>query len=89
MQNLTMVVLLLMIVIGSLGIIAPNNMSCYMHSFARNSGAANAIMGSFQFAFGAFVGLIVSYLHDGTPFPMFSVILISSLFGFVSFSLRK
>lgn len=89
LHNLVLVVGLLMLIIGSFGIIAPNNMSCYMNYFHSNSGAANAIMGSSQFAFGAVVGFIVSHVHNGTPFPMFVTLLISTTLGFISFSLRK
>jgi DHA1 family bicyclomycin/chloramphenicol resistance-like MFS transporter len=88
-HSLMLVVALLMLIIGSFGIIAPNNMSCYMHYFSSNSGAANAIIGSSQFAFGAIVGFIVSHMHNGTPFPMFVTLLISTTLGFVAFSLRK
>ena len=89
LHNLILVVGLLMMIIGSFGIIAPNNMSCYMHYFLSNSGAANAVIGSSQFAFGAIVGFIVSHLHNGTPFPMFVTLLISTTLGFMAFSLRK
>lgn len=86
MENLALTVVLLMIIIGSFGIIAPNNMSCYMSNFPSTSGTANAINGSSQFAFGAIVGVLLSSIHDGTPLPMFGMILLSSLLAFISFS---
>ncbi len=82
---LELVVGLLMLIIGSFGIIAPNNMACYMNYFPKTSGTANAIIGSAQFALGAVVGLILSYLHNGTQLPMFSMILISCGLGLLSF----
>jgi DHA1 family bicyclomycin/chloramphenicol resistance-like MFS transporter len=89
LDNLYLVVTLLMLIIGSFGIIAPNNMSCYMHYFADASGTANAVIGSSQFALGAVVGLILSALHDGTPMPMFTMIMVSASLGFLSFHFRK
>ncbi|MBL4660206.1 MAG: hypothetical protein JKY19_07605 [Alcanivoracaceae bacterium] len=64
-------------------------MACFMHHFPNTSGTANAVIGSSQFAFGAIIGLILSSLHNGTPIPMFSMILLSSLLAFLSFRLRK
>ena len=89
LDNLYVIVGLLMLIIGSFGLISPNNMACYMHHFPNTSGTANAVIGSSQFAFGAIIGLILSGLHNGTPVPMFSMILISSLLAFLSFSSRK
>ena len=89
LDNLAVIVGLLMLVIGSFGLIAPNNMACYIHHFPKTSGTANAIIGSSQFAMGGVVGLLLSNLHNGTPVPMFSLIFISSLLGFISFTLKK
>jgi len=86
---LTTVVLLLMLVIGSFGLIAPNNMACYMTYFRKSSGTANAVVGSSQFIFGALIGTLLTYLHNKTPLPMFSFIFISALLGLLSFWFSK
>lgn len=89
-ESLTVSVILLMFVIGSFGIIAPNNMACYMSHFLKTSGTANAVIGSSQFALGAVIGLILTFLHDGTPFPMFGMIMLMALLGLFSFiGMRK
>ncbi len=85
LDNLWIVVTLLMVVIGSFGLIAPNNMYCYMHYFPETSGTANAVISASQFLFGAIVGIIVSYLHNATPIPMFSMVFVCCLLGFISF----
>ncbi len=85
MEGLALSVILLMLVIGSFGIIAPNNMACYMGYFPKTSGTANAVIGSSQFALGAVIGLILTYLHNGTPFPMFVTILAMALLGMLSY----
>jgi DHA1 family bicyclomycin/chloramphenicol resistance-like MFS transporter len=89
LDNLTVVVTLLMLIIGCFGIIGPNNMSSFMHFFSNTSGTANAVIGSAQFTFGAIIGFVLSQLHNGTPVPMFSMIFICCLLGFLSFSFRK
>jgi DHA1 family bicyclomycin/chloramphenicol resistance-like MFS transporter len=89
LDNLFFVVALLMLIMGSFGIIGPNNMSCFMHYFSRTSGTANAVIGSAQFAFGALMGFVLSFLHNGTPVPMFAMMLICSLLGCLSFTFRK
>jgi len=66
-------VLLIMFSIGPIGIIAPNNMASYLHCFSKNSATANAVMGTSQFALGALIGMLVSLLHTGTLFPLFSI----------------
>ena len=89
LYSLTLIVILLMLVIGAFGIIGPNNTSCYMHYFPQNSGTANAVIGSSQFLFGGLIGLVLSRLHNGTPFPMFMTIFIASLFGYLSYRLKR
>ncbi len=87
--SLPLTVVLLMVVIGSFGLIAPNNMSSYMHYFPKNSGAATAVVGSSQYLFGALIGVVLSLLHNDTPLPMFALIFFCSLLGFLSVQLKK
>jgi DHA1 family bicyclomycin/chloramphenicol resistance-like MFS transporter len=89
LHSLIIVVILLMITIGSFGIIAPNNMACYMSYFQQTSGTANAVIGSSQFALGAIIGLILAHLHNGTPFPMFGMMLAMTALGLLSFVKRN
>lgn len=87
--ELKIVVLLLMLVIGSFGLIAPNNMACYMSYFKKSSGTANALVGSSQFVFGAIVGALLTHLHNKTPLPMFAFIFSSASLGMLSFWFSK
>jgi DHA1 family bicyclomycin/chloramphenicol resistance-like MFS transporter len=87
--NLPMTVVLLMAVIGSFGLIAPNNMSSFMHYFPKNSGAATAVVGSSQYIFGAIIGVVLSLLHNGTPLPMFAMVFFCALMGFLSVQFRN
>ena len=89
LMNLSLTVVLLMIVIGSFGLIAPNNMTSYMHYFPKNSGAATAVVGSSQYIFGAIIGVVLSLLHNGTPLPMFAMVFFCALMGFLSVQLRN
>ncbi len=89
LENMTFTVLMMMLIIGAFGLIAPNNMSCYMEYFPKTSGTANAILGSSQFIFGAIISLIISKLHNGTVLPMFGMMLLTSICAFLSFNMRK
>lgn len=89
LENITLTAAMMMVIIGAFGLIAPNNMSCYMHYFPTTSGTANAIIGSSQFIFGAIISLFLSKLHNGTPLPMFGMMLLCSTCAFLSFKSRK
>lgn len=84
LTSLSLSVVLLMVVIGSFGLIAPNTMSSYMHYFPKNSGAATAVVGSSQYIFGAIIGVVLSLIHNKTPLPMFCMISFSVLMAFLS-----
>ncbi len=61
---------LMMMVIGSNGLIFSNNMSMYLDQHGKNSGSANAIFSCATFTAGALLGSITSYFHDGTLMPI-------------------
>lgn len=79
---------LVVISIGSQGLIFPNTTACYMDFFKDNAGVANAVFGTTQFLIASIIGWITSSLHDGTVIPMASMMLfsiliaISFLYGF-------
>ena len=50
--------------------IMPNAMGLALQRFSRNAGSASALIGGMQMIVGALASALVSYLHDGTAFPM-------------------
>jgi DHA1 family bicyclomycin/chloramphenicol resistance-like MFS transporter len=48
----------------------PNAMGLALQRFSRNAGSASALIGGMQMIVGALASALVSYLHDGTAFPM-------------------
>lgn len=64
------VMLLVMFYVGSHGFISSNSTACTVEFFPTNSGTATALIGAFSFLTGAIAGAMVSFLGDGTPWPM-------------------
>ncbi|ABV35927.1 permease of the major facilitator superfamily [Shewanella sediminis HAW-EB3] len=68
--SLEMMVSLMILAIGSLGLISPNAMSLYMQSFSSAAGSASAMMGIFNFGCGALMGALSSLLIHEDLLPM-------------------
>lgn len=62
--DLTIIVPLNMIFVGSLGLIAANATAGTLNFFPDISGTATAVIGVTEFTLGALVGLLWSYLHE-------------------------
>ncbi|MFI8480727.1 multidrug effflux MFS transporter [Pseudomonas sp. NPDC078700] len=60
--------------IASLGVLLPNASACAMAGQGRHAGSASALLGSLQFSIAASAAALVSYLHNGTAWPMALVI---------------
>lgn len=67
--------------VGMLGFIYSNALSLTLEFFPSISASANAIVGVLQYSTGALMGFIASSFHDGTLFPITSVMLLVSLLG--------
>ncbi len=67
--------------IGMLGFIFSNSVALTLEFFPHISASANAIIGVLQYSIGALMGFVASSLHDGTLFPIFSVMAIVSICG--------
>jgi MFS transporter, DHA1 family, multidrug resistance protein len=77
----------LALVIGSLGVIAPNATALALSPFPRSAGAASAQLGALQFAGGAVLAPLTG-LHLGTPaVAMATVIGVAAAAGFLTFAL--
>lgn len=75
---LPVVLPLLMVYVGSLGLITANTMGTVMQHFKEVAGSATALMGVIQFTGGALAGLLWGHLHDHTPGPMMLVSLLTA-----------
>ena len=64
------VVALVMLAVGSLGMIGPNALATYMAQFSSGSGTASGVIGSAQFATGSLAGVVAAALSDGTLLSM-------------------
>ena len=63
---------------------APNNaLALATEHYPRSAGSATALFGSLQFGVGAFIGIVVGLLHDGTAFPMAMVFATAAVFSLV------
>lgn len=71
--ELAVIVALVMLFIGSQGLIVSNATSSTIEFFPHNSGTASALLGASGFGAGALTGTLVGILGDGTPLPMVSV----------------
>ncbi|NVJ48819.1 MAG: multidrug effflux MFS transporter [Gammaproteobacteria bacterium] len=57
-------------------IISTNSDALVLMSFPHQSGTATAVIGTLKFGAGAFSGLLLSWLYDGTALPFATVIII-------------
>ena len=73
------VVVPLFFVVGSIGIIGANAISCTLQLFSEIAGTAAATFGFIQMLIGALVGTAVGLLHDGSARPMCLVIAVMAL----------
>lgn len=61
---------LLVVAVGCMGAIAPNNIACTLEYFPTLGGTAAAVLGATQFAFAGAVGTLSTMLADGTLLPV-------------------
>ncbi len=66
-------VLLLIVFLACQGFNFPNTSALSMAPFSKNAGNASALMGFMQMTVGALMSAMVSFLHNGTVFPMVGV----------------
>ena len=78
---LSVVVGLVMLTLGAQSLIISNANASAIEFFPTNSGTAAALLGASGFIIGAFTGLLVALLSDGTPFVMAAVMFGSTTAG--------
>ncbi len=69
--------------IGILGFIFSNSIALTLEFFPTISASANAIIGVLQYSVGALMGFVASSFHDGTLFPITTVMMSVSLCGVI------
>ncbi|MDH3421296.1 MAG: hypothetical protein OEM78_17640, partial [Gammaproteobacteria bacterium] len=72
------VVPLLMLGIGSVGLVNPAGNAVYMGYFKRLSGSAAALFTVLMFALGSSLGALTSVLFDGSLVPMTTMMLLAT-----------
>lgn len=87
--GLPMLIGLIFCYMSMLGFLYPNSGALAMAPFARNAGAASALLGSLQFVISAVVAGLVSALDNGTALPMTGAMAICSLLVFLLLRISK
>lgn len=70
---------LIFFLVSAFGLIVPNASALAMAPFSKNAGSASALMGALQMIFGAVSTAAVSLLHDGSAYPMITVMSMSGI----------
>jgi MFS transporter, DHA1 family, multidrug resistance protein len=82
-------ILLLFLILACQGFIFPNLTSQALRPFHRGAGAASAMMGAIQMAWGAICAALLGMLFDGTPFTMAIIMLLCASIANILFSFIK
>ena len=82
-------ILLLFLILACQGFIFPNLTSLALQPFPQGAGAASAMMGAIQMAWGAICAALLGILFDGTPFTMAIIMLLCASVANILFSLIK
>lgn len=73
--------LLMALVVGSNGVIAPSVQGLYLAPFKTLSGSATSLMNTSVFAFGGIMGAAAGLMYDGTLRPIVLTLLLSLVLG--------
>jgi DHA1 family bicyclomycin/chloramphenicol resistance-like MFS transporter len=82
-------ILLLFLILACQGFIFPNLTSQALRPFHQGAGAASAMMGAIQMAWGAICAALLGMLFDGTPFTMAIIMLLCASIANILFSFIK
>ncbi|HVZ10584.1 multidrug effflux MFS transporter [Rhodopila sp.] len=86
---LWMIVAPLIVVLGAQGFNNANTNAGALQRHAAHAGSASALMGTFQFTLGASAGLLVSFVTDGTPRGMASMMALGMLGAVITDVFRR
>lgn len=65
--------------VGSISLIAVNSDALILNQFPEKTGTATAVIGTLRFGSGAFAGVILGMLYDGTPMNLAMLMFLSML----------
>ncbi|CAM3310135.1 multidrug effflux MFS transporter [Aquirufa ecclesiirivi] len=77
--NIQINILLLFLILACQGLVFPNIISLALQPFHEGAGAASAMMGAMQMAWGSICATILGLLFDGTPFTMAIIMVFCAL----------
>lgn len=78
---LAALLVLVMISVGTQGLVVANTQACYMSYFKIGGGSANAVLGTLQFLIAAGVGWLTTQAHNGSVLVMVGMMLASTVSG--------
>lgn len=70
-----------MVSVGTQGLISANTQACFMSYFKEEGGSANAVLGVCQSIIGALMGMLTTWLHNGSALVMAGMMLVSTVLG--------
>jgi len=70
------VIIPLYVTLGSFGLVGPNTQAAAMNVDPTRAGSISSITGATTFAVGSAISAFAGFLHDGTPRPLASLILV-------------
>ncbi|UOO83642.1 multidrug effflux MFS transporter [Neisseria dumasiana] len=69
--------------VGTQGLITANTQACFMEYFRKEGGSANAVLGVCQSVIGAVMGMLTTWLHNGTALVMAGMMLVCTMMGVI------
>lgn len=81
--GLPMLITLVFVYMALIGFIFPNKTALALAPFAKNAGAASALMGSLQFVFAGILSAVISALHNESALPMTGAMALCTLVAFI------
>lgn len=83
MPPMWFLVMCVMLSVGTQGLVTANTQASFMGYFKAEGGSANAVLGVCQSVIAALIGMLTTWLHDGTPRVMAGMMLASTVCGIV------
>ena len=80
------VFMLMVLYVGSLGLIFSNIVSLILNQFPEISGSANAVIGVIRFTFSGLVGSLLAVFHTGNIIPLGTVMACCTVLAYLFFS---
>ena len=84
--DLWLVFSLMILFIGSLGLIFSNIVALILNQFPEISGSANAVIGVIRFAFSGAVGSLLAVFHTGNIIPIGTIMAICTVLAYLFFT---